>query len=53
MRVPGLSGLDHGVELHQELAHAGHQGHFCRLAGVTQVLVETSDRLVESKTCDD
>jgi hypothetical protein len=44
MRVPGLSRLDHGVELHQELAHACHQGHFCRLAGVTQVLVETFEQ---------
>ena len=48
-----LRSLGYGVELNQEFAHAGHHGHFGWLAGLTQVLIEISNRRVETKTCDD
>ena len=42
MGVPGLSRLDHGIQLDEELAHTGYQGHFGWLAGLTQMLVDAA-----------
>src|SRR5882672_6643960 len=41
--VPGCSGLDHGVEDGQELAHAGHDGNHFLLSAGEQAFVETPD----------
>jgi hypothetical protein len=40
MRVPGLSRLDHGVELDEQFPHAGYESDFGWFARLPQMLVE-------------